>query len=861
MAGNNVPGIDSAPQFSTSVPGVALPRRQEFTEEGQTISKVGEQIQNTAHAGNEIADEISRQHDISTSSKNYIDAGVAHAQKLQDLKQTSPDGFIHDPDTGEINTNADGSQRTIAQEYWGWADSDYQSRQDTMPPRAAAMFRQQMQSKIGENTQILQRDQLKLQKDDSERNLNTSIGVMAHDNDRSPWPDQGAYYAQKREDGSINYRGDTQKIQSQLQMIQLTIAQRGPVGGKPGAYTPDEVRALTAQSLSVHSDDWMRSAVTDITENDTPRDHKNKFSTTALQQVLNLRDVVEGADPQSKAAVAMSALTGIRMPTVNNSMDVKQIDKWRNQLNSMLDGARKIDRSEYELALQTMKGATKSGQYATFDTLVKSPEFQHLVHAAEPLGRTPDEQMKDISEIFGNAARTSGHGGLSDLSNDATKRSQIEQNLRSFELGWPQYAAMAGAHFAGGMGNEILGEAGKSAYSQLEEESKQYREDPAKFAAQVSSGPQDPNKGIKYRSSTMHMIDEKLFQDPSEYALTNRLPNGKPLISSAIKEMSRIGAMGFGHGYEPIYLPKDKYESVAKTLEKSNNPERLEDVFQQIKKVAGPNAGTVMDQLVKVGKLDPRYQTAQNLPTPTARIAAYSEIMSKGSAVQTLASSQGKETGETKSVITQKAYKANQAFVDFNNRLYGADSPGAAKNNTALIETWNSAYATSRLGGAGQTDATKAADERVTAQIPTVAPVQDQHHFMGMSFGSAGPASKVQFSRADLSPDQQQTIQANLLKAQKSPVPPGSEIAPAPIKPGDYNFNPKVTPEWIAEHPHVWYPVRQGSPTAAYRLQYQGINADGSPNGRGYDLRLNDLHGEPKYYEVKESDALKKQAK
>lgn len=848
--GNNVPGLESAPQFSQNVPGVQFPFRQEFTREGAAYEKLGEDIQGAAARGGEIYDEINRQQDISTASKNYVDAGIAHSQQMQNLKLTSPDGFMHDEDTGEVVKNPDGTSRSISQEYWSWADQDYQQRQDTMSPRAAAMFRQQMQAEIGQNTKYLQNQQLELQQKSADQSIKDSMSNYARDNDRSPYPDKAPYYQDRNPDGSPNLRGSTFKINSQLATLKLWSQNQGPTDGAPGMYDPQQVQANTAQRLSSHADSWVRSAVTDILENDTPRDHKNRVSTTAVQQVMNLRDVIEGKDPMSRQTSSKG------LPTVNSSLTAEQADKWRGQLNSMLDGAKKIDRSDYEFHLEEMKQSAKSGMYASPDKLFGSAEFGYLVHAAAPLGLTPEEQLKNFSDIFSNAAGSSYGGSGFDLASEATKRQMIMNNMGAYAKAWPQYAGMLGAKFTGDMANAIVADATHGALSKLTEDQKQYQEDPAKWASGISSGYQNPTQGVKYRSPMMKAVSDQLYSDPSIFAPLKPMSNGKPLIVNAASTMKRVGAQGFGQGYEPNYLSKDAYEAWANKIEKASNPEQTEQMFQQLNRVAGADAGTVMDQLVKYGKLDERYRTAQNLPTSTARIAAYSDIMSKGAAVEAYTKSEGGETSES---IMRKASTNLQEHVDFNNRLHGADSPDAAKANKAAIQTWASVYSAAMgVKGTTQADAARAANERIQAQFAPIATVQAQHNFLGFHFGSTGPGSRVQFSRPDLSPDQQQTIQQNLLKAQSEEQLSQYKFAASPVAQGAYDFNSKLTPKWVAEHPFIWYPVRQGTPQAAYRLQYQGMNADGTPNAQGYDVRVHGSDGSARYYEVKESDALKK---
>lgn len=848
MAGNNVPGLEnSSPQFSQNVPGAQIPLRANAGKEGEGFEHLGQSIENIAVEGAGIYDEIQRQHDISTSSKSYTDANVAHAQKLQQLKLTSPDGFIHDPDTGEIQKNSDGSQQTIAQDYWHWADQDYQARQHDMTPRAAAMFRQQMQSEIGSNTKILQNEGLKLQTAAADQAVDQNMVTLARANDSQPWSDSSPYYSQKQPDGAVLLRGNTDKINDQLRMLKLQTAQQGPTKDmsgelKAGVYNPTQVAALTAQRLSTHSESWAQSVMTDIMENNGPRDRKNALSTTALQQLYNLRDIVEGKDAQSQRAIAAG------LPTVHTSLTADQIDKWRAKIDAMKPEAADVDKSEYKLALNQLHDYAKST--TDLRQFMASPLFQHTLHSGGALDMTPDERVKDLAEPFATAVTSTGVSGVTGLSSDAAKQAAANRKLQEARTLWPALAHQLGVKDVQGFGDAITAEASKQVAAKLQEDSRQRREDPMKYAASVETGPQGPGGTTRYRSGTAKYIDDRLSQDPSLLALFKPLTNGKTVFESSQQTANNVYSRAFGPRADVNALQKGQFEDQKNRLLSTRDPQQIESYFQLLNKqnVSPAQKEAYLQGLVGVGGLPQPYIDTLNLKTVPERAARWSSLLAGSTPMQDWTKQQGDESEKT---ISELSHKNNNDVFSLVDRKEGQNSPTAiaAKNN--YTQSWEADYANARKRGMSSSDAQIYANETRDKTRASVGFVGAQHDFLGLfHWGQSGPQVPVEYGRTDLGDTQKKTIQGNLLKFQSEGELSKYKFVPVPGAAAQ-NPNAPTDAKWVAEHAYLWERIPGG-----YRLRVQEMSKAGLPTGNSQRVQILGKDSKPHYYDVQDRDAM-----
>lgn len=853
MAGTNVPGLDKSAQISQNVPGVQFPFRQEFGREGAGIEHVGQGVEELARSGNEIYDEIQRQHDITTATQASTEAEVQHSQMRTQLENSSPDGFVREDTTGEIIQNRDGTQKTIAQQYWENADQDYQSRQNNMSPRAAAMFRQQMQRTIVENTQRLQLKGLEMQRKNTEDQIGNIKDTFSKDFDRSFVPSNSPYYTAAGDNGSTKQYPSAQKFFDSVQTIQLLRQQQGPIPGKPGMYNPAEVEALKKGDSSDLANNWLTSAKLDLIESNGSRANLHNAlkdgSSTAVQQLYSLLDVVEGKDPESARRVQNN------LPTVNGSLTPPQVEKWRTDLLGMLPNAKAVDRSDFDEHAHAMGEKAKTGAYSQSpDALFGSKDWNYLMHAAGPLGLTPEQQQEKLEPIFANALTASLGGASFDRMSAGAQTAFLQKRGEDWSKAFEQFGGMSGMKYTGDQAKALVSHAMERAFTDLKQSQNEASGDYPKYLSGLASGAQDfsTKGGVKYRSSTIFQGSQQIQNDPSLFAVLKNGPGGKPLIQSMGKEMEYATAQKFGRGADVQYFSKDIYQDYANRI-KNASGDQAEQFFSALKQADPKRAGAFLNQLVQYGNLNQGYQIAQGWPTAVQRASVMDGIRA-----DTLHPTPGEKIGdETKSQVYDKARRWFGEDMKFNNGLLGAGSLEAATANNALLALGVQKYKEARLMSMSEGQAAEYAQAEVRKGNPPTGYVGDTHHFLGMSFGTSGPQAQVKYTRADLTPDQQQSTNENLLKAQKVESLSRYQFVPAPVAPGDYNFNPKLQADWLSEHVDRWVPVKQGTPEAAYRLYYRGTNADGSPGTKTYPLQIHGSDGTPSFYEVKEADALK----
>lgn len=99
----------------------------------QALAQLG---QTGAELGLHFLGEVKRTEAISASSKQHYQDLLDSDAYMQRLKLTSPDGYMYD-DQGNQAKNADGSPRSITQEFQEWADNRYKQSQMSMPSAMA----------------------------------------------------------------------------------------------------------------------------------------------------------------------------------------------------------------------------------------------------------------------------------------------------------------------------------------------------------------------------------------------------------------------------------------------------------------------------------------------------------------------------------------------------------------------------------------------------------------------------------------------------------------------------------------------------------------------------------------------------
>lgn len=836
MAGNNVPGLDTnTPQFSEQVPGAQIPLRAQAGKEGEGYENFGQSIERATGEAASIYDSVQTQHDISIAGQAETQTVIAHSQKLQQLKLTSPDGFMHDPDTGEIIKQSDGSQRTIAHEYWDWADQDYQGRQQDMTPRAAAMYRNKAQERIAGNTQILQNEGLTLQTKAANQAVDQNAATLARANDNAPWDDHNPYYSEKQPDGAVLLRGNTDKINDQLRMLKLQTAQQGPTKDaqgnlKAGVYGPTDVQKITAERLATHSDNWTQSALTDIMENDGPRDKRNAISATALQQLYGLRDIVEGKDKQSRAAERQG------LPTVHSSLSSDQIDKWRAKIDAMKPDAMEVDKHEYTATLKLLNDSAHN--VTSVRQFVTSDLFNHVLHSGKALQVDDNQRVGDLVEPFSQAVMSSAISKANSLSSLATKQALVAREMKSAQTYFPQLAQTLGMKDTKGFGEAITAKAQAAINQKLNEEDKQARANPMGFAAQLVPG---PGGSMVPRRPMARAIEDQLDpRNPELLQMFKPMGNGKSAFDNAYAEGGKTSSTLFNHKSDVVAFQPAQLEDQKNRILNARTPEMLEEYFvRQLgqQKSSDAQKQAYLQQLVKAGLPKP-YVDALNLQTAPERAARWAGLLAGASDNKDLAPD----------VVKNASKFARQDNADFFKTLdlrAGPDSFETSRQKDNYLQSWQRDYLQEYRRSQNEQTSRDFANGQREKTTGSVGVVGATHNLLGFHWGHPGAQVPISFDRTDLSPDQKQGAQQKLLQYQSEDELAKHQFVAPPNAPAE---NPNMPlSKWISNHLAMWERSPMGD---GYRLSMKEMTKGGLDTGKRQWLRLQ-TGG---YYDVKDRD-------
>lgn len=840
-----VPGIDNTPTISTNVPGVQFPMRG-AAQAGEMISHAGEGLSRGVEAGAEVYDEVQRAHDISTAALAHTQDSVSESKSREQLVLNSPDGFVHDPFDGNIVTNRDGSQKTIAQQYWEDADIRYQDRQQNMTPRAAAMYRAKMQEVIGSNTMRLQNEGIIKQADSSEQKVQNVKDIYSKDFDRAFVPDVSAYYGgSQNEDGSVKQYPSAQKFFDAVQGTTLLREQLGNVQGKKGLFGAQEIPALKQSDAAELADHWLTSGKQDLIESSGSRAalHQNlkDAASTSVMQIHSMLDIVDGKDPESMRR-AQSGL-----PTINSSLTPDLIHKWKNDLLGMIPAAKEVDKSEYELQKNQLDDFAKGVR--SLDQFAGSALLQKTLLAGGGLGLTPAERVKDLSSAFSSAIMASAVTQTTGISSPESKRQAVAQVLQEGQKHWVQLAQMVGEHNTQGFAEAITAEASKQVAAKLQEDEHQMRQDPMKYMAGIKEGPQGPGGSPGYNNKTAHDIQNKLDPntDPSLFSIFKPMPGGKSVIEAAQATANNGYARMFGAKADVAILQKNQFEDQAKRLVGSNDPRMITNYFSQLENQKGMTAsekeGYILD-LVNKGGLPQTYADALNLKTSAEREARWASLQAGPPAMP---------EGLKDKDVEQYSRQENKSLFSFLDLKYGPNSPEARTARNTYDKSWQDDFKQGVNRGMSEGDAKNYANAQRDKTTGSIGVVGAKHDFFGtgwLHWGSTGPQVPVEFGSNKYTDQQQQNIKDTLLYHQskenlskyKFVTPPGA------LPPND---NAPSDAERIANTASMWRKVGGG-----WRLQTQELDKENRPTGISQDVQFYGADHKPRYFDVPEKQAI-----
>lgn len=156
---------EQTPTFSTNVPGVQFPFRQEFGKQGQALERIGEQTENAGDTFSAIQNRIRTAQNLSDASDAATQSKLSIDAQRQKLNDNSPDGYMYDPHTLDNNGhptavfNPDGTRQTTTDALKSWVDDHYTGVQDGLGDNdAKAMYREKIKPYFADSLIMQQHD-------------------------------------------------------------------------------------------------------------------------------------------------------------------------------------------------------------------------------------------------------------------------------------------------------------------------------------------------------------------------------------------------------------------------------------------------------------------------------------------------------------------------------------------------------------------------------------------------------------------------------------------------------------------------------------------------------------------------------
>lgn len=796
--------------YSTQVPGINFPYRQEFGKVGQALSHLGGDVEQAASTGSEIYNEVQRQHAISQSENYSVNAKVSHDAYIRNLKTASPDGFIHEngDQSQPVQQNPqDGTPRTITQEYKDWSNEMYMQDQDKLTPMAAAMYRQKMLPEIGARLTSLNNDAHTMQLSDAEQKRQDSNETVYKEFNQAPW--DSTYGGQQN-------RPDVGKFSDYAQSATLGLQQRGgvldPETGqlKGGLMNQEQIDKLKAKQLNEYGERWFGSAITKIQE------EKAANGPHMMQDISNLLDVVDGKDPQSQAFSKVGKITPASSLTAEKQNQIKDF------LLKMIPNAKSIDMSEYKHELDNHIAAAEQGTYPLGQM---SPSLQNLMNWQDTFIKTGQmaqaDRLDDMGKVYAAQAKGALAGKGFDMLPHNAQHSLMESKTETAIKSLQQDAQMHQLTYTADEGEKVANEVRARGAANIEKiESEKQKDFPGFLAGE------DSFKKGTYRSGIAKQVSQLDFSNPASIQKSG-------LIPQYLKQLDNKYTANYGTNtsyWRPI--SKDQSATLGAAIT-AMSPTQQGQAVDNLKDAYGKAFPNLMDTLIEDNSLKSQntqsadWKFVGGIPTVQGRVAQLSAMQGTQATRELYEATTSNKWDALKTSVAQQWKSDIDVIVktsplNIDQRTYGASVLNTATNAVAQMMIQNPGMKTADAIAASKNEAFKG--------YPKIDTVGNYKSFFGWKSPiHEGPQVQAAFP-SNLSDQQRSIVQQNLQQIMtEDGLKKAGASAPKPI-PGQSDLSDhfhKMAAENITSINLV-----NSKNGPGYTLDYTGVGPDGKSNGQ-----------------------------
>jgi hypothetical protein len=560
------------PSISLEVPGVNVnPAAAGAPQEA--LARVGAQLSQTAVG---MLEQIKQSEARDAESSAYYDDFLADEEYRSKFLLTSPDGYVRDAQ-GTRRQNADGTPRTVTQEYRDWANARYERNQEQMPSQLAQeMYKGRAGDFFSKRIASMYTDEQRLKVSAFEQSTTSNLQRMSD---------------------SLVSAPEVNKAYTISNSLSLDIqAQAGKLIGHPVAE--QKIRASNAQV----AESTLKGAYNQVLAG--AKSGGNGFERSV--SVEYWRDVLRGDDDASKQRKSMN------LPILADMLDPDRKAQIEEDFIRLGEKAKELDRSDYNARKSEAVASLKTGRAGRVDMGYFQKTWNEAI-ASKKL--TPFEVAQDAGELA--AARQIGNvlGAPLALSSPR-EREQIVKKASS-------HAYSVAQHLMGKYGedktvgttaeNSVNGTLGREVNSLLSQET----DDFSAFSAE--------NFPASRRAAAS--LD---FSNPADFA------RKASLVQESLREMDTIYKDHFPSDsrYWRVISRGNSKQLASTLMNPTYNTQQTAQGLKSLVSAYGDRYPELMDQMIRDGHLHEGWRFAAIMPGYLATEDVVSALKGRSEALQ-----------------------------------------------------------------------------------------------------------------------------------------------------------------------------------------------------------------------------------
>jgi hypothetical protein len=569
---------------------------------GEAAARLGQQVMGTSLS---LLEQVKTSEAKDAAAKAYYDDFLASEDYSRKLKLQSPDGYITD-EQGKRKTNADGTPRTISQEYRDWANDRFTKTQESMPSRIAQdLYKERSGEFFSKQIASAYTDE-------------QSLKVQAYEA-------QSALNVQRLSDNLVSAPEVNKAYSLSNALSEDQMNQVGTIHSKPVAEA--KIQKQNQQLAESTFKGGYNQVLSSTGKNDPNRS----------KAVSYWRAVLKGEDYSSKERKRLG------LPSLSDMLDPDKKAAIELEFIHLADKAKELDLSDFHAQVSEAEASLKAGKGGR----VNVPAL--LALKAQFVGE------KKLSPFEGAQidARLAAAQGIGTMTTGSFYMASPAERLKIAEDRASQ-AYRAGQRAIGPTNDKMtVGSVSEAEVKKefLQENTKALSAEQDDFAAYMAGthpGVAWGHPGVK---AVMAQLD---FTKPTE------LGNKAGAIQSALREMDSVYRDHFPS--QPQYwrvITKDQAKTLSETL--MNPAVSTQATALGIKSLAqayGDRYPEVMDQLIRDGHLHEGWRFAATMPNYLATEDVIGALKGRNEAFEknfkTVAESRGVKEQDFDTAVSQQ---------------------------------------------------------------------------------------------------------------------------------------------------------------------------------------------------------------